>query len=334
MLQIDLSKFQFHKKGKRFEDDYKSMDKINEGAFGQVRCCKLKRTGDKRAVKILAKSNLSQEHVEEFQNEINLLSEVQHPNIIKVYGSYEDNRYYYIVTDLYQGGELFDFIAGDDISEFENMKEGDIADLMKQLLTAVNVCHSKNIMHRDIKPENIMLHKTKKGDPKKIFLIDFGTGIKFKKGKKETSYAGTAYYVAPEMTNGEYDEKIDLWACGMICHLLLVQELPFGLMEQEDEDDIVQIIQKKPVFEIDAEKFANVSDNAKDFISKLLKCDPSERLSASEALKHPWFESSGAAKNVVSMKSLKNIQKLSGNNKMKNAVLHYITVNQVSLETR
>lgn len=101
------------------------------------------------------------------------------------------------------------------------MKEEDIADIMKQLLTAINVCHSKNIIHRDIKPENIMLHKTAKGEPKKIYLIDFGTAIKFKPGKKETSYAGTAYYVAPEMANGEYDEKVDVWACGIMCHLLL-----------------------------------------------------------------------------------------------------------------
>ena len=209
---------------------------MNEGAFGQVRVCQLQRTKDKRAVKIMTKASLSEKHVQEFQNEINLLSEVQHPNIIKVYGSYEDLKRYYIVTDLYQGGELFDFITMEGDSEFKNMNEEESAHIMKQLLTAVNVCHSKNIMHRDIKPENIMLHKTKPGEPRKIYLIDFGTAIKFEKGENETSYAGTAYYIAPEMIRGSYDEKIDVWSCGMIAHLLLTQELPFDLMEMDNEE--------------------------------------------------------------------------------------------------
>lgn len=214
------------------------------------------------------------------------------------------------------------------------MKEADWAHLMKQLLTAVNVCHKKNIMHRDIKPENIMLHKTKPGEPKKIFLIDFGTAIKFKPGKKESSYAGTAYYVAPEMVHASYDEKIDVWACGVVAHLLLTQELPFGLMEMEDEDEMAEAIAKRPTLEISREKYSHISDNGIDFLTALLQSDPDKRLSASQALEHPWFQQSSDKKRVVSMDALKNIKKLSGNNKMKNAVMHYITANQISLETR
>lgn len=230
-LTIDLSRFQFHKKGRRIEEDYKIGRVLNRGAFGEVRQCELRKTKARRAVKIMTKAELSVEHVKEFQNEINLLAQVEHPNIIKVYGSYECARRYYIVTDLYQGGELFDLVTDADLE----MSEAEAAGLMKQLLTAVNVCHAKGIMHRDIKPENIMLHSTKKNEPRKIFLIDFGTAIQYRKGCQESDFAGTAYYVAPEVIHGAYDEKCDVWSCGMIAHLLLTKQLPFDLMEMEEE---------------------------------------------------------------------------------------------------
>lgn len=127
------------------------------------------------------------------------------------------------------------------------MSEAEAADLMKQLLTAVNVCHKKNIMHRDIKPENIMLQNTKAGEPRKIYLIDFGTGKKFKTGKPEHAFAGTAYYVAPEVINESYTEKCDVWSCGMIAHLLLTKQLPFDLMEMEEEDILITL-RRKPKF--------------------------------------------------------------------------------------
>lgn len=191
----------------------------------------------------MTKSNLSLEHLKEFKNEINLLSEVQHPNVIKVYGSYEDAKRYYIVTDLYQGGELFDLVADPGCQ----MSENESADIMKQLLTAIAACHAKNIIHRDIKPENIMLQKKyKKGEKnKKIFLIDFGTALKTKQGTKETNFAGTPYYVSPEMIDKSYDSKTDIWSCGIMAHLLLSKQLPFGLMDLEDEDDIMDTIAQK-----------------------------------------------------------------------------------------
>lgn len=258
---------------------------------------------------------------------------MDHPNIIKVYGSYESEKCYFIVTDLYQGGELFELVAGDDENE-EELSEQEVAHLMQQLLVAINVCHTNGVMHRDIKPENIMLHQRKEGEPMKIFLIDFGTARTFKIGALEQDYAGTAYYVAPEVILGSYDEKCDIWSCGMIAHLLLTKELPFDLLNKK-EKQMLNILRKKPKFVIDEDILGFVSNNGQDFLKKLLQADPKKRLSASEALKHPWFKSNGLNKSTKpSLQALKNIKKLSGNNKMRHAILHFIIANQVSLETR
>lgn len=118
------------------------------------------------------------ENVEEFQNEITMMSKIEDPTVIKVYATYEDNSRYYIVTDLYKGGDLFDGIINR-----EKFIESDAINVAQQILRAVNVCHTKNVMHRDLKPENIMMDPEEKDGSQRIFLVDFGTGMFFKKNE-------------------------------------------------------------------------------------------------------------------------------------------------------
>lgn len=145
--------------------------------------------------------------------------------------------------------------------------------------------------------------------------------------------AGTAYYIAPEVFTDSYNEKCDIWSCGIIAHVLLTGQLPFNLSDYETEDDIYRVLESNPIFKID--KLLNhVSENGKDFLKKMLELDPSKRLSAAKALKHRWFESSGKERPKRSVQVLQNIKKFSLNNKMKNAVLQFVSMNQVPLEAR
>lgn len=152
------------------------------------------------AVKILEKANFKKKELEMIVNEISIIKELDHPNILKVYEAYESKESLYIVTELITGGELFE-----EISNRNHFSESDAATIIKQVLEAVAYCHGSNIVHKDLKPENIMLHGKDTVDYVKV--IDFGTAQKFDSSKKMNKVIGTPYYVAPEVLKGEYDQK-------------------------------------------------------------------------------------------------------------------------------
>jgi len=149
-------------------DVYKIGKVLGEGAFGEVRLCTHRETGEKRAVKVLKKDAMDEEETAAMLNEINILRGIDHPNVVKIYEYFEDAKRFYIVTQHIEGGELFD-----EIIKRGTFSERDAAVLIKQLLSCVNYCHNKNIVHRDLKPENIMLEASKEFD--EIKVIDFGT---------------------------------------------------------------------------------------------------------------------------------------------------------------
>jgi len=132
---------------------------LGSGAFGEVRMCVHRESGAQRAVKVLRKKEMDEEEKRMLFNEINILRELDHPNIIKMYEFFEDEKRYYIVTEICKGGELFD-----EIIARGKFTEKDAAILMKQVLSCVNYCHSNNIVHRDLKPENILLEQNKDFD--------------------------------------------------------------------------------------------------------------------------------------------------------------------------
>ena len=213
-------------------------------------------------------------------SELTVLKKCSHPNIMNVNEILEDNNNYYIVSELLEGGELFDRIL--EVSKFDEMKA---AFIIKQVLLAINYMHQKNITHRDLKPENILLEHQDK-DRLEIKISDFGFSCFFDPKDGLDLVLGSPLYMAPEIIKGQkYNEKVDIWSIGVITYMLLSGRNPFP---GKNKNEVKYLIVSK---EVDLTKpyFKNVSTQAKDFIMKCLNKNIEERFSAKQLLKHPWM---------------------------------------------
>lgn len=229
---------------------------LGSGAFGEVRVCVHRDSGAQRAVKVLRKSHMDEDEKKMLFNEINNLKDLDHPNILKMFEFFEDEKRYYIVTDICKGGELFDEIVARG-----KFTENDAAVLMKQVLSCINYCHSNKIVHRDLKPENILLEQNKEFD--QIKIIDFGTSLVFDENKKLDEKLGTPYYIAPEVLAKSYGPKCDIWSCGVITYIILSGNPPFnGASDQEIMKKV-----KKGDFSFQDPVWQNVTAEGKDFIT-------------------------------------------------------------------
>ena len=298
-----------------FSDDYYLKETLGEGAFGVVGKWENKKSGAIRAVKMLNRKDIPKNELKALANEIQIIKELDHPNIVKMYEEYEDQKYLYIVTELISGGELFD-----ELLRKKKFTEVDWAAIIKQLLGALNYCHKNDIVHKDLKPENILLEKKK--DINSIKLIDFGTAQKFRKGKKMTSIIGTPYYVAPEVLKGSYDEKWDIWGTGVIMFILLSGTPPFN--GRDDETIMKNVLKGK--YEFKKMKWTGISDEAKELISEMLIKDPADRISAEDALNHEWFDKvlSDDFESKKLTSAFKGLKKFKAKLKMQQAALGYI----------
>lgn len=250
-------------------DVYKIGKVLGEGAFGEVRLCTHRVTKEKRAVKVLKKENMDKEEEANMLNEINTLRGLDHPNIIKIFEYFEDEKRFYIVTEHIQGGELFEEIIGRG-----KFNERDAALLMKRLLSCIAYCHSHNIMHRDLKPENVLLEANKEFDTIKV--IDFGTALAFKASQTFKDTIGTPYYIAPEVLNHNYGKECDIWSLGVMCYIFLSGIPPFN---GGTDSEIMSSI-KSGKFNFNHSVWKNVSQPAREFITSLLTYDPKKRPTA------------------------------------------------------
>ena len=218
----------------------------------------------------------------EILKQINILKTLDHPNIIKIYEFYSTDKYVYIINELCTGGELFNKIV-----EVKHFTESTACYIMRQLLSAVAYCHDKGVIHRDLKPENILIENSEEKDKEffHIKIIDFGTCEILKK-KKLTEQIGTSFYIAPEVLKDGYNEKCDLWSCGVILYILLCGSPPFY---GKSEKEIFQRILDGSI-SFKHKIWSKISDEAKNLVIKLLQVDPSKRLSAAEALEDIWFK--------------------------------------------
>ena len=202
----------------KFDEKYEMVEKLGEGNFGEVFCAKGKESESERAVKILTKSLIGEEEILVIENEIKILRSVDHPNILKLYEVFENEKTYQIVTDMMRGGSLADDLEEKGTEErFGTLTERDAAILMKQLLSCINYCHQNNIVHRDVKTENMMLEGNKALlDHMKV--IDFGLSkIFYDKNPRFLDMRGTPDYMAPQVINEDYyGPKCDIWSCGVV----------------------------------------------------------------------------------------------------------------------
>ena len=308
-----------HKVG-NISKEYTFGKELGKGSFGQVRLAIHKSTKQLRAIKIIKKGEVN---LENLINEISILSKLSHPSIMQLYEIFEDNLNVYIVSEYCKGGELFDII-----SQKGSFSEKEACIIMKQLMSAICYSHQNGIVHRDLKPENILMEND--NEDLSIKLIDWGCAKTLKKKEKLHQADGTSYYIAPEVLKGNYDEKCDIWACGVIFYILLCGYPPFN---GESDEEIFESILKGD-FEFPAEEWDSVSDNAKILIKKFLTKNPKKRISALESLQDVWFKKNEEkeetnkklAKNVIN-----NMKKFKKKGKLEKATIAFI-INQLILK--
>ena len=305
-------------------NNYIIVGELGSGSYGTVKKVKHKKLGEYRAMKIISKKS------ESSQNEVDILRKISHPNIVNIFEIYEDSKKYYIMMEICEGGELFEAI-----SQQGSFSEGDCANIMKSLLSAVNYLHGKNIVHRDLKPENIMLTKNlqkMKNKKYEIKLIDFGTAKQFEPHQKLNKFVGTSYYIAPEVLKENYNEKCDIWSCGVILYILLCGYPPFN---GNSNVDIYHNIQNNPPY-FNGEEWKDITREAIDLIKCMLNKIPNKRFSAEQCLNHKWFKllnskdknDEKSVEKLGKKLQLKVINKMADfvkENRLKQAVLQFIS---------
>jgi Ca2+-binding EF-hand superfamily protein len=261
------------------EDDYVICKELGRGRFSVVCECVHKVSGIHCAVKIIDKATIEPEEKSLLRTEIAVLKLVNHPNIIKMLGLYESKHHIYIVMEMLKGGELFERIVGR-----PRFTELEAAKLLRPLLESVAYLHDLGIVHRDLKPENILC-----GDElDDLKIADFGLSKMVLPKEKMDAACGTLSYVAPEvLTMQGYGKETDLWSVGVILFLLLCGKLPF---DGEDHNEIIRSTIQADL-KVNPTVWTKLSEDAKNLITSLLNKNAKERITAREALRHPFIVS-------------------------------------------
>jgi len=269
---------------------YKKLKNLGSGSYGYVYKAKNLIMDNIVAIKIIEKVQENMIDDLEIKNEINILKSLSHPNIVKIYEFFDTTIYYYIVTEYCKKGELFSYIKN-------VYNEKQLSVLFYQVFSGLVYLHEKKILHRDLKLENIMVSEIEKDvitgeEYFWIKIIDFGTAKIFEKNRAEKEIIGSSYYIAPEVLKQRYNEKCDTWSVGVILYMTLVGTAPF---DGKTDNDIIRKINIGKYNKNDL-RFVEHSEEVKDLVNKLLEKNIEKRLSAKEALNHPWFEKYGGRK--------------------------------------
>jgi calcium-dependent protein kinase len=306
----------------KFKQVYQLFDKpLGSGAYGEVWLCTHLSTSEVRAVKILLKDSMSEEEVQKrvVFEEVEILKRLDHPNILKVFEYFESKKKYFIVMEFCRNGDLFGRIE-----KHGCLNERLAAIVMKQMLSALAYLHGRGYIHRDIKSENLLLSDSENENDINVKLIDFNIATA-KKAKLEAQ--GTLDYMAPEVFEGNYDEKCDVWGAGVILFSVITGGLPFG----GDDDESIEKSIKSDKVPFDHPNFSSVSKGCKNFISKLLEKNPKSRPSALQALDNDWLKTNAVSdlnKGQIK-KTLTNIMTSSKTSKLKQVFTTFI-VTQLS----
>lgn len=261
------------------EKHYKIKNILGTGSFGTVKECTDKRTGVSYALKIINKVAI-QGKEQMLTTELNVLKKVKHPHIVTLHDLFETNKAVYIVTDLAGGGELFN-----ELLQKGSYTEKDAANLVQQILKGVEYLHDHDIVHRDLKPENLLF--SDKTENPNLMITDFGLSKILRHHNDILMTAcGTPGYVAPEVLRRTgHGKPVDIWSVGVIMYTLLGGYTPFWGEDQASLFDSIL----SGVYDFEEDYWSNISSYAKDLIDRMLTYDANQRISASEALQHPWF---------------------------------------------
>lgn len=262
------------------DSQYEIGKKTGEGTQGIVFLAKRKSDHAVRAVKQVLKSTMRGSEVQVFKKECEIMKSMDHPNIIKLYDTFEDRKNYYLVMELCTGGELLDKILAQG-----HLKETHAAVIVQQVLRAVFYMHENSIAHRDLKPENFLLaHDGPIAEDNLLKLIDFGIAVECKPGQMLSELCGTPFYVAPQVVTKRYDKRCDIWSVGVIMYTLLSGSVPFNGTDSE-------IIQKARagIVHYKDDSWSHVSSDAQNLVKAMLTRNADKRMSAQDALQHKWI---------------------------------------------
>uniref|UniRef100_A0A8C6WX77 calcium/calmodulin-dependent protein kinase n=1 Tax=Neogobius melanostomus TaxID=47308 RepID=A0A8C6WX77_9GOBI len=296
----------------RFTDEYQLFEELGKGAFSVVRRCVKISSGQEYAAKIINTKKLSARDHQKLEREARICRLLKHPNIVRLHDSISEEGFHYLVFDLVTGGELFE-----DIVAREYYSEADASHCIQQILESVHHCHVNGIVHRDLKPENLLLASKLKGAAVK--LADFGLAIEVQ-GTSRHGFAGTPGYLSPEVLRKDpYGKPVDMWACGVILYILLVGYPPFW---DEDQHRLYQQI-KAGAYDFPSPEWDTVTPEAKDLINKMLTINPSKRITAAEALKHPWIcQRSTVASMMHRQETVECLKKFNARRKLKHTLIY------------
>jgi calcium-dependent protein kinase len=311
-------------------ENYILNKKLGEGSYGVVWKVKHILTGHDRAMKKINKTVRTNNETEiDILNEIEILKKMDHPNIVKIFEFYSTLEGYFLITEYCTGGELFD-----EISQNAPFSELRTSFIMYQIFSAVNYCHKSNIIHRDLKPENILIESVDQKGFYQLKIIDFGTAKLYERNKSEKKIIGSSYYIAPEVLNKNYNEKCDLWSCGVILYILISGRAPFS----GEKDSIILEKIKIGKYDLSRSPFNKISAECKDLIRKLLEVNPKKRISASEALQHTWFAKQNIKKIFTNVNeellkiTIDNLLDYNPEHKLQQVVLGYLVHNFPQIE--
>ncbi|XP_034452844.1 calcium/calmodulin-dependent protein kinase (CaM kinase) II beta 1 isoform X13 [Hippoglossus hippoglossus] len=304
----------------RFTDEFQLYEELGKGAFSVVRRCVKLCTGQENAAKIINTKKLSARDHQKLEREARICRLLKHPNIVRLHDSISEEGFHYLLFDLVTGGELFE-----DIVAREYYSEADASHCIQQILEAVLHCHQMGVVHRDLKPENLLLASKCKNAAVK--LADFGLAIEVQGDQQAWfGFAGTPGYLSPEVLRKEaYGKPVDIWACGVILYILLVGYPPFW---DEDQHKLYQQI-KAGAYDFPSPEWDTVTPEAKNLINQMLTINPAKRITAQEALKHPWVcQRSTVASMMHRQETVECLKKFNARRKLKGAILTTMLVSR------
>ena len=314
-------------------DMYIKVKNIGKGLFGNVIKVMHKKTAVVHSMKVLPKMNCKDIFTQnEIQNELNVITQLEHPYIIKTISLYNDNDNYYVINEYCNEGDLSEKLLSSTYFD-----EAVVKDIMFQIFTALLYLHSHNIIHGDLKLENILIRSVSTNNENQTYnikLIDYGYSKLFSQNNKQSEDSiSTTVYCSPEILINNYDEASDVWACGVIMYLLLSGEFPFlGDTQSETTSKIL-----KGEFSFDSKRFDDISMESKHLITQCLTFNKLKRISIKNALQHDFFMKGSNSSNIYTtifqpdIKDvkyvLKAIMKGKNGNVLYNAVLNYLLDN-------